>query len=62
MSYFGWDGSGSFEAVNSLLAAADTLKLDGIVEDLLIDLNYSGYSFNEIADYIDRTYESTNSK
>jgi hypothetical protein len=32
MSYFGWDGSGSFEAVNSLLAAADTLKLAGIVE------------------------------
>jgi hypothetical protein len=62
MSYFGWDGSGNFETVNSLLAAADTLKQAGIDEDLLIDLNDSGYSFNEIADYIDRTHESTNSK
>ena len=43
-----------------MVAAADTLKLDGIVEDLL--MNDSGYSFNERADYIDRTHESTNSK
>src|ERR671911_1238363 len=62
MSYFGWDGSGNFETVNSLLAATDTLKQAGIDEDLLIDLNDSGYSFNEIADYINRTHESTNSK
>ena len=62
MSYFGWDGSGSFEAVNSLLAAADTLKQTGIVEDLLIDLNDFGMSFDEIANYLDRTSELTSSK
>ena len=52
MSYFGWDGGGNFETVNSLLAAADTLKQAGIDEELLIDLNDSGFTFDEIADYV----------
>jgi hypothetical protein len=37
------------KTVNSLLAAADMLKQAGIDEDLLIDLNDSGYSFDEMA-------------
>jgi hypothetical protein len=53
MSYFGWDGSDIVKTVNSLLAAADMLKQAGIDEDLLIDLNDSGYSFDEMADYFD---------
>jgi hypothetical protein len=53
MSYFGWDGSDIVKTVNSLLAAADMLKQAGIDEDLLLDLNDSGHSFDEMADYFD---------
>jgi hypothetical protein len=54
MSYFGWDGSNNFEKVNSIIAAENMLKQAGIEEDLLTDLNDSGYTFDMIADYLDR--------
>lgn len=54
MSYFGWDGSDNFETVHSLISASDMLKQAGIDENLLIDLNDSGYSFDEMADYLDK--------
>jgi hypothetical protein len=54
MSYFGWDGRVDFDAANNLLAAADVLKHTGIDEDLLIDLNDSGFTFDEIANYLER--------
>ena len=57
MSYFGWDGRVDFDAANNLLAAADVLKHTGIDEDLLIDLNDSGYTFDEITDYLERNNE-----
>jgi hypothetical protein len=53
MSYYGWDGSDNFNAVIGLFGALGELKYAGIDEDLLIDLNDSGYTFDEIADYID---------
>jgi hypothetical protein len=60
MSYFGWNGRINFDTANDLLAASDVLKYAGIDYDLLIDLNDSGYTFNEIADYLDRHYENIN--
>jgi hypothetical protein len=54
MSYFGWDGTDDFDTAKVLFVALGKLKQAGIDEDLLIDLNDSGYSFNEIADYLDR--------
>ena len=55
MSYFGWDGRVDFGTANDLLAASDVLKHAGIDEDLLIDLNDSGFTFDEIADNLDRS-------
>jgi hypothetical protein len=60
MSYFGWNGRINFDTANDLLAASDVLKHAGIDYDLLIDLNDSGYTFNEIADYLDRHYDMSN--
>jgi hypothetical protein len=54
MSYFGWDGRVNYDAANNLLAASDELKHASIDEDLLIDMNDSGFTFDEIADYLDR--------
>jgi hypothetical protein len=53
MSYYGWGGSDNFNVVMGLFGALDELKYAGIDEDLLINLNDSGYTFDEIADYID---------
>jgi hypothetical protein len=54
MSYFGWDGKNDYNAAIGLSAALGELKHAGIDEDLLINLNDSGYSFDEIAGYLDR--------
>lgn len=53
MSYFGWDGRVDFDTVYDLLIASDVLKHAYIDEDLLIDMNDSGLTFDEIADYLD---------
>jgi hypothetical protein len=53
MLYYGWDGRNDLNAVIGLFAALGQLKYAGIDEDLLIDLNDSGLTFDEIADYID---------
>jgi hypothetical protein len=55
MSYFGWDGTDYLDAASGLQAATDELKRAGINEDLLIELNDSGMTFGEIADYLDRS-------
>jgi hypothetical protein len=55
MSYYDWDGKEDFDTAYDLLVASDVLKYAGIDEDLLIDMNDSGMSFDEIADYLDRT-------
>jgi hypothetical protein len=55
MSYYGWDGREDFEAVNNLLDASDMLKRAGIDYGLLKDLNDSGFTFDEIADHLDRS-------
>jgi hypothetical protein len=55
MSYFSWDGTDDFDAANNLPAASDVLSHAGIDYGLLIDLYDSGYTFDEIADYLGRT-------
>jgi hypothetical protein len=55
MSYYGWDGREDFDAVNNLLDASDKLNHADIDYSLLKDLNDSGFTFKEIANYLDRT-------
>ena len=55
MSYFGWNGKEDSSAASKLLAALNALGQARIDNDLLIDLNDTGYTFDEIADYLDRT-------
>ena len=54
MSYYGWDGREDFDTVNNLLDTSGTLNSAGIDYSLLKDLNDSGLSFDEIADYLDK--------
>jgi hypothetical protein len=56
MSYFGWDGTDDFDTAKVLFAALGKLKRAGIDEDLLINLNDSGLTFDEIADYLDNIF------
>lgn len=53
MSDFGWDGTDDFD-VAVLFTTISMLKHAGIDEELLINLNDSGYTFDEIADHLDR--------
>ena len=50
----GWDGRDDSDAAELLLAASIQMKHAVVDEGLLIDLNDSGYTFDEIADYLDR--------
>jgi hypothetical protein len=45
-----------------LLATLAALKQADISKVTLIEMNDSGFSFDEIADYLDETYELTNLK
>src|ERR671911_233714 len=62
MSYFGWNDKDDSSAARKLLAALIALRHERIDKGLLIDLNDSGYTFDEIADYLDLTDELTNLK
>ena len=53
MSYYGWDGKCITNAERRLYAALVALRQAGISKELLIDLNDSGATFDEIADYLD---------
>ena len=59
MSYYGWDGEVDSRASRKLLRAFIALTNAGLDKDLVIQLNDSGMSFNEIADYLDRVHELT---
>ena len=58
MSYYGWDGKCITNAERRLYAALVALRQAGISKELLIELNDSGASFDEIADYLDRNCRS----
>jgi len=53
MSYYGWDGKCISNAERRLYAALVALRQTGISKELLIELNDSGATFEEIADYLD---------
>jgi hypothetical protein len=54
MSYFGWNGKDDIRASRKLLSAFIALTQAGVSKDLVVQLNDSGMSFDEIADFIDQ--------
>ena len=54
VSYYGWNGIDDSHAASKLLGALIALRYTGIDRNLLIEMNDSGYSFDEIAYYLDR--------
>ena len=54
MSYYGWNGQDDSEAATKLLGTLIALRYAGIDRNLLLEMNDSGFTFDEIADYIDR--------
>ena len=53
LSYFGWDGKDDTRASRKLLSTFIALINAGVSKDLVVQLNDSGMSFDEVADYID---------
>ena len=62
MSYFGWDGNDDIRASRKLLSAFIALTHAGVSKDLVVQLNDSGMSFDEIAEYLDPGNELANLK
>jgi hypothetical protein len=54
MSYYGWDGKCCTNAERRLYAAMVALRRAGINKESLIELNDSGMTFDEIADYLEQ--------
>jgi hypothetical protein len=54
MSYYGWNGKDDSQVASKLLGTLIALKYAGINKTSLIDMNDSGMSFDEIADYLDK--------
>jgi len=57
MSYYGWNGKDVSQASRKLLGtliALIALRYTEIDRNLPIEMNDSGYTFDEIADYLDR--------
>ena len=62
MSYYGWDGKCITNAERKLYAALVALRRAGISKELLIELNDSGATFDDIADYLDKNLGVESSK
>ena len=62
MSYYGWDGKCITNAERKLYAALVALRRAGISKELLIELNDSGATFDDIADYLDKNLGVASSK
>jgi hypothetical protein len=54
MSYYGWSGQDDSQTGTTLLGTLIALRYAGIDKNLLIEMNDSGFSFDEIADYLDK--------
>ena len=54
MSFHGWNGKDEPGSAKKMLVAFGELKDSGINNDLLMELNDSGFTFDEIADYFER--------
>jgi hypothetical protein len=61
MSYYGWNGKDDSNASSKLLGTLIALRCACIDKNLIIEMNDSGFTFNEIADYLDRTGEQRDS-
>ena len=57
MSYYGWNGKDDSQAASKLLGTLIALRYAGIDRNLLIEMNDSSFTFDEIADYLDRYNE-----
>ena len=57
MSYFGWNGKDDIRDSRKLLSAFIALTHAGVSKHLVVQLNDSGMSFDEIADYLDSSNE-----
>jgi hypothetical protein len=58
MSYYGWNGKDDYQASKKLLGALIALRNAGVDKNLLIEMNDSGFSFDEIANYLDKVRSS----
>jgi hypothetical protein len=54
MSYFGWNGKDDSQTTRKLLNALIALRCTGIDKNIIIEMNDSGFMFDEIANYLDR--------
>jgi hypothetical protein len=55
LSYFGWDARLDSDITTNSQAALPTLANAGLLHDFsIIEMNDSGMTFDEIADYLDR--------
>jgi hypothetical protein len=61
MSYFGWDGKDDSQAASKLLGALITLRAAGVDKNLLIEMNDSGKTFDEIADFLESRQRASDS-
>jgi hypothetical protein len=52
-AYFGWNGKDDSQASGKLLGTLIALRSAGIDKNLLIEMDDSGYTFDEIAAYLD---------
>jgi hypothetical protein len=62
MSYYGWDGKSKYGYVKSSLATLGALRREGVSYWAVMEMNDSGATFDEIADYLDRNHELVNGK
>jgi hypothetical protein len=53
MSYYGWNGKDNSKAPRKLSYALIELGFADIDQNLLIEMNDSGFTFDEIANYLD---------
>lgn len=54
MSYHGWNGHDDSDASSKLLGTLIALRQVGIDKNEIIQMNDSGFTFDEIADYLDK--------
>ena len=54
MSYYGWDGKCITNGERKLCDALVALRRAGISKELLIELNDTGATFDDIAEYLDK--------
>jgi hypothetical protein len=62
MSYYGWDGKSKYGYVKSSLATLGALRREGVSYWAVMEMNDSGATFDEIADFLDRNHVLTAGK